>query len=135
MPDQDLPKRRQGRWAAMIFIVWLSVCFPSAAAEAPAKSDTTVSDADKFEFFEKQVRPTLQANCFKCHGPDEQKGGLRLDAIDSILAGGDTGPAIVAGKPDESELITAIRYGEDGYQMPPTGKLDDESIEILTRWV
>src|SRR5207248_4265958 len=86
------------------------------------------------EFFEKSVRPILATRCQGCHGPAKQKGGLRLDARASILAGGSTGPAVVPGKPEESLLVDAINYGET-YQMPPKSKLPDEEIATLTRWV
>lgn len=93
---------------------------------------STASDDD--EFFERQVRPLLAGNCWKCHGPDQQKAGLRLDSRDAILKGGDTGPAAVPGDPQESLLVDAVRYG-DLYQMPPTGKLTDEQIQVLVEWV
>jgi hypothetical protein len=98
----------------------------------PADDDITPADR---EFFETKVRPLLVERCHKCHGADKQEAGLRLDARESILAGGDTGPALVPGKPDESELIRAIRYEPDGYQMPPDAKLPEADIATLTRWV
>ena len=88
------------------------------------------------EFFEKQVRPILAARCFECHSDksDKPKGGLRLDSRAAALKGGDTGPAIVPGKPKESLLVDAINYGEL-YQMPPKSRLPAEEIAILTKWV
>ncbi len=91
--------------------------------------------AAELEFFEKKIRPVLAAHCYKCHGPDKQEGALRLDSRVALIEGGDTGEAIVPGKPDESLLIEAILYGDDGYQMPPSGKLPQEIINNLTRWV
>jgi hypothetical protein len=87
------------------------------------------------EYFEKHIRPVLIENCQKCHGPKQQKGGLRLDSRTAILKGGETGPAIVPGEPDESELIAAVNYDPAGYQMPPSGKLAAEQIARLTEWV
>src|SRR5690606_27431357 len=78
-------------------------------------------DPQQLEFFEKQVRPVLAERCYKCHGPEKREGGLRVDSRAALVAGGDTGPAIVPGKPDEGYLLDAIRYG-DLYQMPPDGK-------------
>jgi hypothetical protein len=94
------------------------------AAEVPA--------AD--EFFEKEVRPLLVEHCLKCHGDRKPKGGLRLTSRASVLKGGDTGPAVVAGEPGASLLIQAIRYN-DTPQMPPKRKLSEHQIAILTRWV
>src|SRR5678816_1800898 len=70
------------------------------------------SDSAGIEFFEKKVRPVLADNCYKCHSAEAEKlkGGLRLDTRDSVLKGGDNGPAIVPGDPEKSLLIKAVRY-------------------------
>ena len=76
----------------------------------------------------------LADNCLECHGAEKHKGGLRLDVRAAMLKGGETGPAVVPGKPDESPLIEAIRY-EGDVQMPPKKKLKAEEIAALTDWV
>lgn len=101
---------------------------------APGLAAEPLPDAATLESFEKEVRPLLAARCLTCHGADKQKGHLRLDSREAILAGGDSGPAIVPGKPEESLLIEAIHYG-DLYKMPPKSKLPAAEIETLTRWV
>jgi hypothetical protein len=105
----------------------------SAIAGDPRPSGVP-SDSAAVEFFEKEVRPILATRCQGCHGPAKQKGGLRLDARASALAGGSTGPAVVPGKPEESLLVDAINYGQT-YQMPPKSRLPDAEIATLTRWV
>ena len=90
---------------------------------------------DDLEFFEKSVRPVLAENCFKCHGPKKQKGGLRLDHIEFVLGGGDTGPALTREDVSSSPILTAINYADVDFQMPPDGKLPDEAIAILTQWI
>ena len=97
------------------------------AGEAPTATP------DQIQFFESQVRPVLMNECAKCHGPSKQKGGLRVDSLDALLAGGDSGPAVVPGKPEDSVLVAAISY--TGPEMPPTGKLPQPKREALTRWV
>ncbi len=96
-------------------------------------------DAERanFAFFEKEIRPLLAKNCFECHGEDKQKSGLRLDHIEDILRGGDTGPALVRGDVTKSLLIEAVRYTNEDLQMPPTenGKLAAEDIARLEKWV
>ena len=72
-------------------------------------------------------------NCYSCHGDKKQKGGLRLDSFEAILQGGESGPAVVPGKPEESLLVEAINFA--GLEMPPTGKLSGEKVATLTRWV
>ncbi len=89
--------------------------------------------ADQVRFFESQVRPVLAESCAGCHNAAKTKAGLRLDSLAAALAGGDSGPAIVPGKPDESPLIAAIRY--QGPEMPPKGKLPRRQVEALTQWV
>lgn len=85
-------------------------------------------------FFEKNIRPILAQNCFGCHGPDKQKSGLRLDSIRGMLAGGESGPALVRGKPEQSLLCQVIGMGEP-YAMPPKGKLSKEQILAIQAWV
>ncbi|MCI0360821.1 MAG: DUF1549 domain-containing protein, partial [Planctomycetaceae bacterium] len=94
------------------------------------------ADESALEFFEKQVRPILVARCYECHSGkvDKPKGGLRLDSLAAVKKGGDTGPAIVPGKPQESLLVDAINYG-DLYQMPPKTRLTAEEVAVLTKWV
>jgi len=87
------------------------------------------------EDFEKQVRPLLVQHCLACHGPKKQKAGLRLDSKAGWQTGGESGPAIRPGKPDESLLIKAVSYADQKLQMPPKGKLSNREIAILTKWV
>ena len=82
--------------------------------------------AAREKFFEQNVRPLLAEKCYSCHGTKKQKGGLRLDSIEAILKGGESGPAVVPGKPDESLLVSAINYA--GPEMPPDGKLAPEKV-------
>jgi len=91
-------------------------------------------DSATADFFESKIRPLLAAHCWECHGPDKQKSGLRLDSRQAILRGGDTGPAMSVGKPEESPLVEAIGY-DGAVQMPPKGKLSKEEIAALTDWV
>jgi hypothetical protein len=102
---------------------------PGLAGEADAKPDSA-----QLEFFETRVRPVLVANCFECHGPSKHKSDLRLDSREAILKGGETGPAIVPGKPQESLLVEAIRY-DGSLQMPPRGRLTKEEVAALSEWV
>src|SRR5258708_4721555 len=78
----------------------------SVAADSP---EIAVPSPKVIEQFEKKVRPLLLARCGKCHGAEKTKGGLRLDSAAGLAAGGDSGPAVVQGKPDDSRLIQAVR--------------------------
>src|SRR5947208_562163 len=68
---------------------------------------TTLFRSEQTKFFTDKVRPVLKENCYSCHSHAAKKsrGGLMLDARDSLLKGGDTGPAVVPGKPNESLLL------------------------------
>ena len=86
-------------------------------------------------YFEKAVRPILVNRCFECHSNTKQKGGLRVDHIGYLKSGGDTGPALVPGKPDESALVEAVQYANADFRMPPKEKLPDAEIAILENWI
>ncbi|MCI0456857.1 MAG: PSD1 and planctomycete cytochrome C domain-containing protein, partial [Gemmataceae bacterium] len=105
----------------------LAVCTRSGRAEEPPPS------REHLQFFEAKVRPLLVNRCHQCHGAQKQSKGLRLDSGAAIRAGGDSGPALVPGKPHESLLIRAIHH--EGPKMPPKVKLPPEEIAILTQWV
>ena len=85
--------------------------------------------------FEARIRPVLVERCYKCHSSHtkELKGGLRLDSAAGLRKGGDSGPAIVAGKADDSPILHALNYA--GPEMPPDGKLDPTVIADFERWV
>lgn len=104
---------------------------PPAAQVAPAAPATPQA----IEFFESKVRPVLVANCYDCH-TDDESGGLRLDSLAALLKGGESGPAIVPGEPDNSILIKVIRHTQ-GFPKMPSGapKLRDSEIAALTDWI
>ena len=92
---------------------------------------------EQIEFFESRIRPILAQDCYECHSTaTKQKGGLNLDHRSAWQAGGDSGPAIIPGKPDESLLIQAIRHEDEDLEMPKSGaKLDDLIIQDFVEWV
>jgi len=114
-------------------IPWLLISIVLVDAGTLFAADPPVSGVEA-EFFEKQVRPVLVEHCLACHGEKKQEGGLRLDSRETLLKGGDSGPVVVSGKPDESELIEAIRQTGD-LKMPPKGKLAPEKIDALAEWI
>ncbi len=105
----------------------------ASAAETAGSADV-LSDPKAVAEFENQVRPVLSARCLKCHGPQKQESNLRLDSRAAMMQGGDSGPAVVPGKPEASLFVKAIRH-EGDIQMPPDSRLKDEQITTLTRWV
>ncbi len=88
--------------------------------------------------FENEIRPVLVEVCFSCHGANGKvSGGLKVDGRDALVLGGDTGPAIVPGKPDESLLIRAIQRHEDVSAMPPDKEqaLTQSQVNAFTQWI
>ena len=79
--------------------------------------------------FEKHIRPIFRAHCYDCHGAEKQvKGELDLRLVRLMEKGGELGPALVKGKPDESYLLERIVNGE----MPPgTHRVPDEQIATI----
>ncbi|MCY3846644.1 MAG: hypothetical protein OXH69_24245, partial [Acidobacteria bacterium] len=98
----------------------------SAQPAAPAGPELPA--AEQAEFFESTVRPLLADNCYACHSGrvDPPFGGLRLDSREGLLAGGDSGPAVVPGRPAESALVERL-HGRP-MLMPPTGPLGGDDI-------
>ena len=102
---------------------------------------TTADEAEKtqfppeqIEFFEREVKPILKANCISCHGAEKKaEAGLRLTTREAVLKGSDNNPVVSLESPAESGLLAAIRY--ETFEMPPRGKLPKAQIETLTRWV
>jgi hypothetical protein len=119
--------------AKYFFVRPASVMFLFAASLSAMALDSTND-----EFFERSIKPILSENCFKCHShsADKIKGGLVVDSLGGLVKGGDSGPAIVPGKPEESLLIKAISYADEDLKMPPKGKkLSSDEIEKLNHWV
>ncbi|TWU49739.1 Planctomycete cytochrome C [Rubripirellula reticaptiva] len=92
---------------------------------------------DGIDFFESKVRPLLVQHCYECHSVDtgESSGDLLVDSAAGMQTGGMHGPAIVPGDSAASLMIKAIRYDDADMQMPPAGKLDQESIDVLSHWI
>jgi hypothetical protein len=112
--------------------VALALVLGALAPGAAAAADRLTPE--QAEFFEKEVRPLLAERCFDCHGGKKTRGGLKLTSRAGILQGGNTRPAAVPGRPDESLLIQAVRQTGD-LKMPPKTKLSDRAIAQLARWV
>lgn len=118
------PRLRFGLLWVLGFVICCFAC--------PARAD------EGTDFFETKIRPVLVENCYRCHSADAQKQGklkgkLTLDTRTGIRKGGETGPAIVPGKVDDSLLLAAIRH--EGFEMPPKDKLPEPVIADFVKWV
>lgn len=115
------------RLLGLVVLAW-SLCTCAQADDSKA-----AFEPDQLKYFETHVRPLLIEKCYKCHSDKKQSGELRLDSRDAALAGGESGPAVVVGNLAESLLVDAINYRS--FEMPPEGKLTEEQIGHLTKWV
>lgn len=117
------------RVASLILGMILALPLPAASGQTATRS---TAEYAALLHFENKVRPLLIERCVTCHGPEKQRGGLRLDSPDAILKGGDTGTALVPGKSCASQLIRKVDRGE----MPKQGpRLTAAQVAELRRWI
>lgn len=111
---------------------------PGAAQARPrvqAEARTEAPLQSQHDFFESRVRPVLIESCYECHAR-VRRGGLRVNSLDALLAGGRSGPAIVPGDPDASLLIKVVRHEIADLEMPQDGdRLTDRQIADLAEWI
>src|SRR3954463_5390475 len=113
----------------------LSLAILTSASLTQAQS--AEQQAAGAEFFEKKIRPVLATRCYVCHSASAPKvqGGLWLDTRDGLRKGGNSGSPIVAGDPDASLLIKALRHTDDALKMPPGKPLKPEIVADFEQWV
>lgn len=112
-----------------------TVTTESAPAAVPADPAAAPTGAPVYE---STIAPLLDTYCNACHGPEKDKGGLRLDTLEAILKGGDSGPSLVAGDASRSLLIERLRLPEDDDEhMPPEGKRQPtaDEVAVLAWWI
>ncbi len=125
-PVDRLKRFRFGLCACWLIALLNPIPGPGALAQSPPPSELV-------ESFERDIRPLLAHKCFACHGPQQQMSSLRLDSRAHMIRGGERGPSIVPGKPEESLLVRAVRHQD--LQMPLGGKLEGSEIESLVGWI
>lgn len=120
---------RLGAWLALAGCL---LCTNSVHASEQVSAPRSGDDSD---FFERKVRPILIERCYECHSASATRieGNLRLDHISLLEQGGDSGSSLDRDNLDQSLLLQAVRY--EGYEMPPSGKLPQNEIDVLTEWV
>jgi ankyrin repeat protein len=102
--------------------VWVAVCSWMAGAQSPDKID-----------FRRDVQPIFRAHCIACHGPGQQMNGLRLDRRSSVFQPGRR--RVVPGSSGNSFLYHRVKGGEYGLQMPPSGPLRPEQVQVIRTWI
>ena len=114
-------------------ITGVSVCVGVADESSPASG--VAADRQQLEFFETRIRPVLVEHCYQCHSADSKnvRGGLLLDTRQGLLAGGDSGAAVVPGDPQAGQLLPALRH--ESVEMPPDRRLPDAVIADFELWI
>src|SRR5437773_7414007 len=122
----------EGGVAALARLALLSLTFAGAAF-----SFSFCARAEKPVSFNEQIRPLLNTHCVKCHGGVKETGKLNLLFRDAALKGGKSGlPAVVPGKPEESEMIARLTTADEDARMPKKADpLKPEQIALLKRWI
>jgi hypothetical protein len=88
------------------------------------------------DHFERKVRPIFAEHCLGCHGDEKQEAGLRLDSREALLKGGETGAAVVSGKPEESLLLATLLHREPAPKMPrKKPALPAAAIADVRQWI
>ena len=115
------------------FLVVFASVFTSGICGAMAEGFTP----EQIEFFETKIRPVFASKCYECHAAEAKKlkAGFRLDNLEGVLKGGESGPAVVPGDPGKSLLFHAVRYHNPETAMPPKEKLEDRVIADIEQWV
>jgi mono/diheme cytochrome c family protein len=124
-------ERQRRRRAASVFALALAL-----APAAPLAAEERVFGAEALELFRVEVLPILEDNCFSCHGGRQRiRGSFRITTRAGLIRGGDRGPALNLAAPAKSLLLDMLSYRDDEHQMPPSGKLAEEEIAVLARWL
>lgn len=121
--------------AAGVVVVLLAVCGPRDVTGVSAEEN-----ASKPEYFTAVVQPIFEANCYRCHGGMNHRGGLSLQTRGGLLKGGHQGAVLVPGDPEKSLLVRLMRHqgpANDPMPMPPSPrpKVSEADIAVVERWV
>lgn len=118
----------------------LSVALGLLAHEikTPDLSKLPPAAAKKGVTYAKDIKPIFEKSCFSCHGPEKQKGDLRVDSLEAVLKGSEHGKVVVAGKVDKSPLLWSVARLDEDSAMPPEGKADPltkEQVALVRAWI
>lgn len=123
---------RVAGWSAVVAVLAGSVVMGAGKLPPPANRAGVTYAQD--------IKPIFEKSCLKCHGPEKQKGKLRLDSLEAVLKGGGHGKVVVAGKSAESRLVLSVAglAEKADENMPPEGKgdpLTKEQIALIRAWI
>ena len=128
------------------YLGWIAICLSGLLATGPVAADERplpIQDIERTEAvdFESEILTVFKANCLACHNRTKAKAGLVLETPATIREGGDSGPAVVPGQPEQSLLFQAAAHLDQDYVMPPEGNqsnaknLTPEELGLLRLWI
>src|SRR5262249_22961129 len=85
--------------------------------------------------FDRDVQPILRKRCAGCHNSERPRGELDMTSYASVIAGGTTGKAAVAGNPEESPLYTFASHLEEPHMPPNAPRIPQRELDVLRRWI
>lgn len=124
------------RWCLILAVAgWAGALVLGGGSAVAQESPNAPPSKAALAFFEKKIRPVLVQHCYECHSAGAKKiqGGLTLDTREGLLRGGESGPAVVPGKPGQSLLIQALKY--ESFEMPPQRQLPEGVVADFVKWV
>ncbi len=124
---------------AILPVVGLALAIGTGVDRHPVTVQAA-SNPSQPAYYTENVQPIFQANCYRCHGAGNHRGGLNMDTRDALLKGGHHGTAIVPGQPAGSLLVRLIRHegpADDPMNMPPDPKpkISDANIATVEAWI
>ncbi len=119
-----------------VAIFWLGGCAALYAFSTPDQAAKLPLPADHRVDFAKEIKPIFESSCIECHGRGKDEGGFKIDSRETLLKGGDSGPAVIVGKSSDSLLIELVHSSDPDSRMPKKGShLTPEQIGLIRGWI
>lgn len=123
-------------WIKVGIVVLAGLAMPGWSALTPEQIKALPPDATHTIDFKTEIKPIFEASCIRCHGRGRDKGGLQIDSRDTLLKGGDDGPAAVPGHSADSLIVALISGVDPDTVMPKKGKkLTPEQVGVVRAWI
>lgn len=106
----------------------------TGAALASARGAAATPPPARPVSFARDVAPVLDRWCVSCHGDRETRAALRLDSLSGVMRGGDAGPAVIPGNPDDSLLLAKIEHRHRP-SMPPRRRIPAPAVALIRAWI
>ena len=137
--ERSFGRKMLNRTCTSALLLGVPALFALLGAAVPGRAPQAAPPAaNNAAFYTAHVQPIFQANCYRCHGGLNHRGGLQMETQAGLMHGGHDGAVIVPGHPEQSLLVKLIRHegpADDPMPMPPKSKLSDADIATIEEWV